>query len=619
MLRMLCFLCLSGFCLPSSGQRGLEYAKTQLPEVLDSIERIMENQHIPGLLLTLATRDSILYDGGLGLARVEEEQAVNRHSQFRLGSISKSFAVLCLLQLEAEGKLSLENPLSEVAPEVLFDNPWEETDPVRIVHLLEHTAGFDDMHFHAIYNEADAEPGLLEMVQRHEKSLVSRWRPGTRYSYSNPGYVIATYLIEKFSGEPYHDFVRKTVFEPLGMPDADFESFPGDDPQYAQGYRYESRGYEPIPFYPILGGMAGALNASGADMGPFLQFLLNDGKVDTVQVFPAELLRKMERTTTTLAATNGLTGLYALANAPASMDRPFQFRGHDGGIDGFSSSYGYARRLGLAYALSINRNTNLSPIRNLLLDYLSQSMSTMQPSKKKIPADTVSAYTGYYEYRSPRNETFFFMERLQRDARIYFKGDTLFRKQLSAKPQKLVHIGEGQFRAPGDYQPTYVLARDQEGKLVLAGWDYYETAPAWKVLGRRWGVIAAFFLLPVFWLIGLIALVIGLVRKDRRLNLALLLFWIAATGLFIMALPIFDDVDPMVLGKRNLSTMSIYLGGLILGLGTIAGWLFFIFRKTTSPQPAWHSVGLAGFGLVLLILALYFWEHDWLGLMFWRA
>nr|WP_262903280.1 serine hydrolase domain-containing protein [Hymenobacter psoromatis] len=187
---------------PTQAQRASHVIST-LPELTDSIRRVMAQEHIPGLMLALVTRDSVLYAGGLGVANVVTNQPVTAHTLFRIGSVTKTFVAVGLLQLIAQGKLHLRDEVRKIAPEVPIDNPWEATDPVRVVHLLEHTAGFDDMHLNHFYNTTATDPRGVAGVAVFRPELRCRWRPGERMSYANPGCAVAGYLLEKFSGQPY--------------------------------------------------------------------------------------------------------------------------------------------------------------------------------------------------------------------------------------------------------------------------------------------------------------------------------------------------------------------------------------------------------------------------------
>jgi CubicO group peptidase (beta-lactamase class C family) len=125
-----------------------------------------------------------------------------------------ALASLSVLKLQHESRLSLNDTVRSRAPDVAFSNPWEATDPVRLVHVLEHTAGFDDVLL-CEYASNDPTPlTLAEGLALHPASRTSRWRPGTRVSYSNSGPAVAAYVVEKVSGMRFEDYVTEQWFRP---------------------------------------------------------------------------------------------------------------------------------------------------------------------------------------------------------------------------------------------------------------------------------------------------------------------------------------------------------------------------------------------------------------------
>src|SRR5262245_49826278 len=149
----------------------------------EDIERILEKYHVPGAAVALVDRTSI-WARGYGKADLASDTPMTAETLCRVASISKSFVAACLLQLRQECRVQRETPLSRLLPEVEIANPWASTDPVRLVHLLEHTAGFDDMRFNEMYAPQDRDPPLLEALAVNPRSRLVRWRPGTRPSYS---------------------------------------------------------------------------------------------------------------------------------------------------------------------------------------------------------------------------------------------------------------------------------------------------------------------------------------------------------------------------------------------------------------------------------------------------
>ena len=97
-----------------------------------------------------------------------------------IGSTSKIFVALAVLKLVEQGKLSLDDTLADLAPDVAFENPWEETHPIRVVHLLEHTTGWDDIHLPEYAHNQPDPVSLKEGLDFHPHSRISRWRPGSR-------------------------------------------------------------------------------------------------------------------------------------------------------------------------------------------------------------------------------------------------------------------------------------------------------------------------------------------------------------------------------------------------------------------------------------------------------
>ena len=181
-----------------------------------AVQKVLDDTGVPGAGIALVRQAGVEWAGGVGLADRDRRSPVTGDTHFRVGSISKTFVAMALVQLSEDGDLDLDTPIAEIAPEVPFNNPWEAGHPVRVIHLLQHTAGFDDMHFNEIYNRHEpSDLPLIDVLRRNPRSREVRWRPGTRVSYSNPGYGLAGYLIEKITGRPYEDFIAERTFMKL--------------------------------------------------------------------------------------------------------------------------------------------------------------------------------------------------------------------------------------------------------------------------------------------------------------------------------------------------------------------------------------------------------------------
>ncbi|HXR07449.1 MAG TPA: serine hydrolase domain-containing protein, partial [Candidatus Acidoferrum sp.] len=175
LLRVWLLVCLL-VATEGEGQSGPK----SIPELQQAIETVLRENRTPGAGIAIVSRDKAEWVAGIGKADVAANQPVTAETLFRIGSVSKAFVALAALQLQEEGKLKLTDTVRQWTPEVAFGNRWEATDPVRLVHLMEHTSGFDDIRPRE-YALNDPTPiALKDALAFGASSRVCRWRPGTR-------------------------------------------------------------------------------------------------------------------------------------------------------------------------------------------------------------------------------------------------------------------------------------------------------------------------------------------------------------------------------------------------------------------------------------------------------
>src|SRR5260370_247373 len=263
---------------PGTGQQKDDqpHPKT-LQELQHAMKDVLDKEHVPGAGVALVANGEVLWCGGFGEADIAAKRATGCDTEFRVGSISKTFVALALLKLQEEGKINLYARLQDSAPEGPFQNRWEVTHPVRVVNLLEHTAGFDDLEPSEVYNAHDRyDFPLLEVFKRFREPQKARWPPGTRMSYSNPGNAIAGYLIEKTTGKPFDQYIRETFLRPMGMERAGYPFTEANRALLATAYEGNPPRASGYPFIYLR--PAGDLKASPGELAKLVQFLLRRGK-----------------------------------------------------------------------------------------------------------------------------------------------------------------------------------------------------------------------------------------------------------------------------------------------------------------------------------------------------
>ncbi|MDP2318408.1 MAG: serine hydrolase domain-containing protein [Acidobacteriota bacterium] len=448
-----------------------------------AVSRVLDETGVPGAGLALVGPDGIEWAGGVGWADRDARVPVEASTHFRAGSISKTFVALAIVQLYEDQWLHLEDTLASHVPDIRIDNPWDETDPVLIAHLLEHTAGFDDMHFNEVYNLRDA-PGiaLAEVLARNPASRRVRWRPGTRVAYSNPGYALAGHIVERVSGRDFDDYIRDEIFEPLGMATSTFALTPASARLLARGYA--APGGPPVEPQQIYLRPAGNLQTSPEELARFVQMLLNWGELGEAAIVDPEYLNRMEFPRTSLAARSGLRDGYGLGIF-GTLDLPYKVIGHNGGIDGFLSAYGYSPARDAGYVVLLNSTASpqaLTRISSLAIRYLKRDVTRPTPPHFDLPEANLAAFAGYYHPANPRNQVTAFAEWLLGGYTVDVRDGRLWLRPLIGDAAPLVPASEITFRREGDIDASYVFTNSDEGQRLLLGTRLYaEQRPRWPI------------------------------------------------------------------------------------------------------------------------------------------
>ena len=206
----------------------LSAAASATDEVAQLVRSEMQQQHIPGLTLLVSRNGKPIRTEGYGLTNVELNVAAKPESIFQSGSVGKQFTATAVMMLVEAGKVGLEDPLTKYFPDAPAS--WKQ---VTVRELLSHTAGFTDypdkFDMRKDYTEAD----LLKIVE----AIPLAYPPGTKWSYSNLGFLTLGILIHKVTGQFYGDFLQQRIFKPLGMTTTRIMSEEDIIPNRSAGYR----------------------------------------------------------------------------------------------------------------------------------------------------------------------------------------------------------------------------------------------------------------------------------------------------------------------------------------------------------------------------------------------
>ena len=607
---LVCALLLTGTGAKATEPEGMEKVVPKSREELEAkIREVLQKTKTPGVGYAVVTRDGVTFAAGVGKADVAAARDATGDTLFRIGSISKMFVSLSVLMLQEEGKLALDDVVRSRIPDIAFENPWEATDPIRIVNLLEHTTGFDDLTFREYAHSRLVT--LKEGLDYEPRSRKSRWRPGTRFSYCNSGPPMAAYAIEKVTGRRFEDFVQERFFAPLEMKTATyFKPMPAE----AAATLYHPDGTTPYPYWEVIVRPSGSINASAAELGHLAVMLLGRGSYQGTSLLPPAAIDRLEHPTSTYAARAGMEAGYGLGNY-ASFGGGFELHGHNGGVEGGLAHLAYIPEAGVGFVAMINSGSGdaLENIGHLIRNFVTRDLQKPAPPlAARVPAALAHEWSGYYLPASPRQEMFRFLEILLGPARIRIDGDTLAFSPLLGKADHYVAVTERTFRKADHPAASLVLLDTPEGRLVqLEMGQTARPVPAAGVLAQTGTAALCLVLMasaPIFALVWIPRRFVGRLRGAphlgaRAVSLLAVLCLCAAVALFIVS-----DAE-LIPRFGNPTVWSVAFCALTVAfavLTTLGLWLALRLPKAVGNRWArLHTLFVAGANSLAAVYLLY--------------
>jgi CubicO group peptidase (beta-lactamase class C family) len=250
----------------------------------------LQNRNIAGAVVSVVKDGQVIFQKGYGYADFDAKKPVlPNETLFRPGSISKLFTATAVMQLVEQGKLDLDRDVNDYLD---FTIPKTYPEPVTLRQLLTHTAGFEETLKNLfVTHESDMKTLRTYLVNQMPTRI---FPPGKVPSYSNYGFTLAGYIVERVSGEKFERYIDNHILKPLRMTNSTF-----DQPLPTQLAAQMSKGYltaskKPRDFEFVQAAPAGALTTTAADMTRFMLAFLEDGAVDGVSILKPETVRQME-------------------------------------------------------------------------------------------------------------------------------------------------------------------------------------------------------------------------------------------------------------------------------------------------------------------------------------
>lgn len=388
-------------------------------------------------------------DKGYGFANLEWQVSNTPTTKFRLGSITKQFTAASILLLEERGKLKVEDPVKKYMPDA--PAAW---DKVTIFHLLTHTSGIPSFTSFPDYETKQAQSMTPQQLVDWFKDKPLEFEPGTKWNYSNSGYVLLGYLIEKISGQSYADFVQQNIFTPLGMKDSGYDSNSALIEHRASGYSRGKDGPVNAGFVNMTVPLsAGALYSTTEDLLRWEEGLFG-GKV-----LKPESLAKM---------TTPFKEDYAFGLG-VTTTKGHKMIAHNGGIQGFNTSLIYYPDDKLVVAVLANLNGPFADQLAAQLGEVAHGEKVVLASEHKaiaVSPKILAQYVGTYELAPTfsititlEGDSLMAQATNQRKNPIFAESETLFFLKVVDAQVEFVKNDKGEVTAMILHQN----GRDQKG------------------------------------------------------------------------------------------------------------------------------------------------------------
>jgi CubicO group peptidase (beta-lactamase class C family) len=570
----------------AAAQTRLDLTAENLASVVDPLMTEWIDKHKgPGAVVVVVTRDAEIFAKGYGFSDIDAKKAFTADATLvRPGSISKLFTGIAVMQLVDAGKLDLDR---DVNGYIDFAIPTPQGGvPVTLRRLLTHRAGFEE-HIKGLFlRDREPEPLGRWLANGLPRRLFPK---GDVEAYSNYGFALAGYIVERVSGEPFASYIQRHILNPLGMSHSTFRQPLPDDlaPLMAKGYRRSDM--PPLGYFETIVAPAGGLSATGADMGRFIRALLNGGELDGVRILSRARLDEMMKPASATPA--GYLGLVFFGSKVADRDTI----GHDGETMTFFSNLKFFPAQGIGVFVSRDGNGEITapqqipqPAAAIARRFLPRPL---EAADTRFPDNADMA--GTYQLSRRAESTFARLAALL--SQIVIKVDSIGNARLFAatwpygQGGALKRVERNLYLTPGNALIAYVNDGPESYLAQPAIW--LQRVP-WSA-DARW-IAPALVVSMAIVLLTLLAWPVAALwrrwrkrrwsedRGDRRKYLAVRLVLltdvtviVAAAALFVMRfvdLSVFGDaLDPLLLALYALAWLGV-LGAILTLWAAIRFW-----------------------------------------------
>lgn len=361
------------FTLPTAAQ-----SLSQHQDDLDTYLKVLSDNNKIMTAVYVTERGVPRYEHYVGLASVEDNIPISAKTLFRIGSVTKTYTAVLIMQLIENNKLGLDTKLNQFYPDI------PNAAQITIKHLLSHRSGIfnftDDPDYTSFMTMPQTEEQLVSRIQEYQPEF----SPGSKHKYSNSNYVLLGFIIESLYGKPLKEVIATNITQPLNLNSTYYGNSIEIEENEASSYRYNGQWIKQPETHMSVPNGAGAIVSTAKDTNQFFTALFGGKLVSTDSL---SAMMKLE---------DGYGYGYGLGMAVAPFGEK-KFFGHLGSIDGFVSAAGYNTEDGLNITVLSNAlNYNFNDVLIAVLKTM-YGLSIDKPDFTAKPIDLSEKYLSTFE------------------------------------------------------------------------------------------------------------------------------------------------------------------------------------------------------------------------------
>jgi CubicO group peptidase (beta-lactamase class C family) len=474
----------------------------------------------PGVAVVVVKDGEILFSKGYGYADMENKVPVDpEKTVFEYGSVSKLFVYTTIMRLVEEGRLDLHTDIRWYLPDGFLKN-LRYHEPITLLHVMNHTTGFEDFLFDVILTSPDIRPGFEETLRTSQPQQV--YRPGTVSAYSNYAVGLAAYIAQGVIGQEFHEYLLDSIFLPIDMDHTSAHPTLEDKPWLAQN---NAMGYAPladgtfkkgawsyIPLYPV-----GSVNGTAKDLAYFALALMPPEGQNSPLFQNRETLNEMLSQSHAMGP--GLTGF---AHGFVEYDGPYRGVGHGGNTAYFTAQMNIVPEKRFGVVVLANAASEMDLTEGLTKVLLGEKQEEALPYEGVLPdaGDVEGTYISARRAHHGFLKLYAYLSLLRVRA---VEPDTI-EMHFAGQSAKLVQTAPYVFKqieADGaifEYHFNTVYFEMEEGTVQRVSGDFLPL-PSGHTIPWLWihGIIAAFSAL-FFLLSPVICLITARLRQKNSLQ-----------------------------------------------------------------------------------------------------